>query len=92
MAETVVADHLSLQCFPQYKCDREVLECANSLKLKKEFPIMKLELRSAQLIIQFLQEEYSLTKATVYVHERFQVLTRVINLAALQHHMISGFQ
>ena len=56
MAETVIADHVSLQCFPQDKCDGEVLECVNCLKLKKEFQIMKLELRSAQLIIQFLQE------------------------------------
>jgi hypothetical protein len=51
MAETVVGDHVSLPCFPQDKYDGEVLECANCLKLKKEFEIMKLDLRSAQLII-----------------------------------------
>jgi hypothetical protein len=91
MAETVVADRVILQCFPQDKCDGEVLVCANCLKLKTEFQIMKLELRSAQLIIQFLQEEYSLTKATVYEHACFKVLTRVIKEVTLQHHTISGF-
>jgi len=64
----------------------------NCLKLKKEFQIMKEDLRSAQLIIQFLQEEYSLTKATVYEHACFQVLTSVIKQVALQHHIITGFQ
>jgi hypothetical protein len=77
MAETVVADHVSLHCFPQDKSDGEVSECANCLKLKKESQIMKLELRPAQLIIQFLQAEYSLTKATLYEHACFEVLTRV---------------
>jgi hypothetical protein len=91
MAERVVADHASLQCFLQDKCGSEYLGCANCLKLKKEFQIMGRELRSAQLIIQFLQEEYSLTKATVYERASFQVLTGVIKQAALQNHIMSGF-
>jgi len=91
MAETVVADHVRLQFFPHDKSDGDFLDCANCLKLKKEFQIMKPELRSAQPMIQFLQAEYSLTKATVYEHACFQVLTRMIKQVALQHH-ISGFQ